>query len=81
MSRDPLALKVCLVVFDSNIYGCLVGEVVFSRGESEVLGSDVVDFMIGLRCVVVVDCDLILCFLISIVCCGGRTRDIILRIF
>ena len=54
---------------------------VFSRGGIEVNRCCSVDFMIGLRCLVHVDDDLILFFLISIVCCGARVRDIILRIF
>ena len=72
---------ICLVVFDFGMYGCLVGEVVFSLGQLLMMRRDSVCFVIGLRCWVVVDVDLILCVLISMVCCGARARDIILRIF
>ena len=81
IGRHGLALKVCLVVFHSNMYGCLVGEVTFSLEQLLMMRRDSVGFMIGLRCLVDVDCDLILCFLIWIVCCGAKACDIILRIF
>ena len=76
-----LALIVCLVVFDLKVYGCLVGEVTFSLEQPSMIRRLSVGLVIGLRCLDDVDCDLILCFLISIVCCGTRARDIILRIF
>ena len=76
-----MALILCLVVFVFEVSACLVGEVTFSLVGLEVMRRDSVDFMIGLRCLVDADCDLILCFLISIVCCGARARDIISRIF
>ena len=81
MSRHALALTLCLVVFDSKMYGCLVGEVTFSLEQLLMMRRDSVGFVIGLRCWVVVDVDLILGVLISMVCCGARARDIILRIF
>ena len=76
-----MALTLCLVVFVSNMYGCLVGEVVFSRGRIEVNSCCGVGFIIGCCCLVDVYGDLILCFSILIVCCGAKARDIILRIF
>ena len=76
-----MALIVCLVVFVSNMYACLVGEVVFSLLGLTMMRRLSVGFMIACCCLVVVDVDLILCFLISIVCCGARACDIILRIF
>ena len=76
-----LALIVCLVVFDLKVHACLVGEVVFSLGQLLMMRRHSVDLMIACCCLVFVDDDLILCFLISIVCCGARTRDIISRIF
>ena len=81
MSCHGLALIVCLVVFDLKVYGCLVGEVTFSLEQLLMMRRHSVGFLIGLRCLDDVDVDLILCFLIWIVCCGARTRDIILRIF
>ena len=76
-----MALTLCLVVFDLKVYGCLVGEVTFSLMGLMMMRRLNVDFMIGLHCLIDVDVDLILCFLISIVCCGTRACDIILRIF
>ena len=81
LGRHGLALIVCLVVFVFEVSACLVGEVTFSLVDLEMMRRDSVGFMIGLRCLVDVDVDLILCFLISIVCSWLAACDIILRIF
>ena len=62
IGRHGLTLIVCLVVLDLKMYGCLVGEVVFSLVGLEVMRRLNVGFMIGLRCLVDVDVDLIPCF-------------------
>jgi len=81
MSGYALALIVCLVVFVFEVSACLVGEVVFSLGQPLMIRRDSVGLVIGLHYLDDGDDDLILCFLIWIVCCGTRACDIILRIF
>ena len=60
-------LKVCLVVFVSEVFACLVGEVTFSLEQLLMMRRDSVGFVIALCCLIGMNDALMFCSLISMV--------------